>query len=64
MRKTNKKNGHKKFEPKKTWDKVSEDDPDTWLEDQPEIPGQERLVNLDTLKKELLDDEDQGNVTN
>ena len=64
MIKTNEKNGHDKVNPEKTWDKVSEDDPDTWFEDQPEIPGQERIVNLDTLKKELLGDEDQGDVTN
>lgn len=67
MRKTNEKqngNGHGKYQPEKVWDRLNEKDPDSWLENQPEVPGQERIINLETLKEELLDEEDQEDVTN
>ena len=66
MRKTNKKNGHGKYRPEKTWKRLDENDPDSWWEEQPEIPGQDRIINMENLKKELFpdDEEDQGDVTN
>ncbi len=60
-------NGHGKYQPEKVWNRLNENDPDSWWEEQPEIPGQDRIINMDNLKKELFPDDDideQGDVTN
>lgn len=66
MHTTNKKNGNGsgRYQPKKVWNFI---DRDFWWEEEPEIPGQDKIVDDETLKNELFGDEDpdqQGDQAN
>ncbi len=52
------KNGHGKYQPEKVWNQLNQDDPDSWWEEQPEVPGQDRIINMETLKEELFPEDD------
>lgn len=51
-------NGHGKYQPDKVWNQISKNDPDSWWEEQPDVPGQDRIINIEALKKELFPDDD------
>ena len=48
-------NGSGKYQPSKTWNLLGED---TWFEDDETEPGRERIVDTETVEKELGIDTD------
>lgn len=48
-------NGSGEYQPSKTWDLLGED---TWFEDDETEPGRERIVDTETVEKELGIDTD------
>lgn len=57
-------NGSGKYQPSKTWDLLGED---AWFEDDETEPGRERIVDTETVEKELgidTDPEEQGERDN
>jgi hypothetical protein len=48
-------NGSSDYQPSKTFQHIFED---TWLEDDEEEPGKEKLVDSDNLRSDLGDDDD------
>ena len=57
MQTTNEKNGNgsSEFKPEKIWNFLGKN---SWWEEQPEIPGQDKIIEKETLEEELFGDDD------
>lgn len=51
-------NGKGKYQPSKTWEQMGQD---LWLEEEPDVPGQEKLIGTEELQNELFGEEDINN---